>query len=151
MKRDHNAIKAELATLTADGLIKPSEVIEFAKNPETALHGCFEWDDTEAAHQYRLQQARQILRVYVEVVPAASAEPVRAFVSLTSDRTKEGGGYRVITDVMSDESLRRQMLNDAFRQFRAMQAKYKHLQQLAKVWDAVDEAEASATDVANAA
>lgn len=151
MKRDHNAIKAELATLTADGLIKPSEVIEFAKNPETALHGCFEWDDTEAAHQYRLQQARQILRVYVEVVPAASSEPVRAFVSLTSDRTKEGGGYRVITDVMSDETLRRQMLNDAFRQFRAMQAKYKHLQQLAKVWDAVDEAEASATEVANAA
>jgi len=143
MKRDHNAVKAELERLKADGVIKPADVVRFARNEDTALHACFTWDDGEAAQQYRLLEARNILRVYV-TTEASDTSSVRAFVSLTTDRTKEGGGYRSIADVMSDDALRGQMLADAFVQFKTMQRRYKSLQQLSKVWEAVDAAEQDA-------
>ena len=140
MKSDHDAVKAELERLKAGGVIKPADVVSFARNEDTALHACFTWDDGEAAQQYRLLEARNILRVYV-TTEASDTSSVRAFVSLTTDRTKEGGGYRSIADVMSDDTLRERMLADAFAQFKTMQQRYKSLQQLSKVWEAVDAAE----------
>lgn len=147
MKRDHEAIRAELERLKSGGVIKPVDVVEAARDVESPLHDCFTWDDGEAAHQFRLLEARNMLRVYV-VTEANAPTNVRAFVSLTSDRAKEGGGYRAIADVLSDDAMRNQLLRDAFVQFRNMQKRYQHLKQLSKVWDAVDEAEA---EISNAA
>lgn len=31
------------------GTIRPEDVVEFAKDPSTALHECFEWNDRKAA------------------------------------------------------------------------------------------------------
>ena len=150
MKRDHDAIRAELERLKSGGVVRPVDVVEAARDEESPLHDWFQWDDDEAAHQYRLLQARNLLRVYVNVEPSPDAEPVRAFVSLTSDRVKEGGGYRALAEVLSDDAMRQQLLQDAFVQFRNMQKKYQHLTQLSRVWDAVAEAEADAT-IADAA
>jgi len=147
MKRDHDAIRAELERLKSGGVIRPVDVVEAARDEESPLHSCFTWDDGEAAHQFRLLEARNMLRVYV-VTEASAPANVRAFVSLTTDRAKEGGGYRAIADVMSDDAMRDQLLRDAFVQFRNMQKRYQHLKQLSKVWDAIDEAEA---EISNAA
>ena len=143
MKRDHVSIKAELARLTEDGVIKPVDVVEAARDKKSALHECFTWDDGEAAHQYRLVEARNLLRVYV-VQEESVTENVRAFVSLTTDRAQEGGGYRIMADVMSDDELRAQLLRDALVQLRNVQMRYKHLQQLAGVWREVEAAESAA-------
>lgn len=141
MKRDAAAIKAELDRLNADGVIRPADVVEAARNKRSALHDCFTWEDTEAAHQFRLIEARNLLRVYV-LTEKVQGMNVRAFVSLTSDRVKDGGGYRTIADVMGDAELREQMLADAVVQLRNMQKRYKTVQQLERVWDALDEVEA---------
>lgn len=150
MKRDHDAIRSELDRLKAGGVIRPADVVEAARDESSPLHDLFQWDDSEAAHQYRLLQARKVLQVYV-VVDEAKGENVRAFVSLTTDRTNAGGGYRAMAEVLSDDALREQLLQDAFVQFKNMRMKYKSLQQLAKVWDAIDEAEAESGQIANAA
>lgn len=142
MSRNHEAIRSELERLKTGGVIRPADVVEAAKDDASPLHGLFEWDDNEAAHQYRLLQARNILRVYV-TVEESSATPLRAFVSLTTDRVKDGGGYRAMSDVMDDSAMREQLLKDAFVQFRNMRKRYQHLQQLARVWDAVEAAEAA--------
>ena len=141
MRRDAAAIKAELDRLNADGVIRPADVVEAARNKRSVLHDCFTWEDTEAAHQFRLIEARNLLRVYV-LTDKVKGMNVRAFVSLTSDRVKDGGGYRTIADVMSDAELREQMLADAIVQLRNMQKRYKAVQQLDRVWDALDEVEA---------
>ena len=150
MKRDHEAIRAELERLKSDGIIRPMDVVSAARKKTSPLHDWFQWDDGEAAHQYRLIQARNLLRVYVKVDEVEN-EPVQAFVSLTTDRVKEGGGYRAMAEVMSDDALREQLLHDAFVQLGNMRKKYQHLQQLAKVWQAVEEAEAEAGPIADAA
>ena len=126
------------------------DVVSAARKKTSPLHDWFQWDDGEAAHQYRLIQARNLLRVYVKVEDVEN-EPVQAFVSLTTDRVKEGGGYRAMAEVMSDDALREQLLRDAFVQLGNMRKKYQHLQQLAKVWQAVEEAEAEAGPIADAA
>lgn len=142
MKRDHDAIRLEIERLERDGKIRPVDVVEAAKDEGSPLHECFTWDDSEAGHQYRLLQARNLLRVYVVRPDVSDAPAVRAFVSLTTDRTQKDGGYRSIAKVMSDDDLYRQMLHDAVVQLRNVQRKYKAIKELSSVWSAVDEVEA---------
>ena len=40
--------------------------IKDAKNINSPIHDCFEWDDTKAGHQWRLQQARIYLAATVQ-------------------------------------------------------------------------------------
>ena len=40
--------------------ITPEDILNQAKDINSELHKCFEWDDTIAANKYRLQQARQV-------------------------------------------------------------------------------------------
>lgn len=51
------------------GILQAEDVLEEAKNPASPLHPMFEWDNAAAAHQYRLDQARALIReVRVEMV-----------------------------------------------------------------------------------
>lgn len=140
MSRDADKVREELASLEREGVILPADVVAFAENPATALHQCFTWDDTEAAKQWRLQQARQIIRCYVVIEDKAPTEPVRAFVSLRTDRST-GGGYRKLTDVLSDEQLHNQLMKDALTDLKAAQRRYKQLTELSHVFHEVDKAE----------
>lgn len=156
------AIQEELETIRSknNGKLDPEAVVSFAKNPKTALHNRFEWDNTEAAHQWRLQQARQIIRVSVYVVETTQ-QTVRAYVSLMPDRANakreepdgeadekprdEGYGYRHIADVMSDEDLRQQLLAQALADMRVFRQKYATLKELVPVFDEMHRVEARAS------
>jgi hypothetical protein len=135
----HDAVRTELKKLTKRGVLKAEDVVEHARNPKTALHRHFEWDDTEAARQYRLDQARRLIRVFVVVEPARGESAVRAFVSLSTDRRKDGGGYRPIADVVADKDLYRQLLDDAIRELQGMQSKYQRIRELDPVFKAAQE------------
>ena len=135
------------------GTATPYQVVEYAKNPDTALHSKFTWDDSEAARAYRLWQARQVLRVYVQYeiperkttqvkLKVAEAKPVaaktiRGTVSLPSDR-KAGNGYRWIEDVLEHPDRRAEMLTMAKRELELFRRKYKELSELADVHAAID-------------
>jgi hypothetical protein len=124
------------------GLLKVEDVHEFARNNvESALHAKLPWDDSVAAHQWRLHLIRQIIRVNVIVLPNRS-EPVRAYVSLTPDRRKAGGGYSSLVEVLSDEDRRRQMLDDALAELNAIRRKYAIVEELSGVFAAIDAAKA---------
>ena len=53
---------ALIALYQRDGSLTASGVVAEARDEASPLHPCFEWDDTEAAHQYRLDQARVLMR-----------------------------------------------------------------------------------------
>jgi hypothetical protein len=121
-----------------NGLLRPENIIQEAESEESPLHGCFCWDDTRAAREYRLWQARELIRVVVEVIPQSKVEQ-RVFVSLSTDRKEAGGGYRVLSHVMTDVDQRRQLLADALNELETIQAKYANLKELAKVFSAVQQ------------
>lgn len=123
------------------GVLIPEKVVEFAADPNSALHSQFEWDDTEAAREYRLHQARNLIRVVVTMLPNTTKE-TRAYVSLISDRSnKSGGGYRTMVDVLSDEDRRRELLSMALADMRRWREKYGELKELAAIFDAIDDLE----------
>jgi hypothetical protein len=100
-----------------DGLIQPPAVVEAARDPQSPLHQFFEWDDTEAAAQYRLEQARKLItRVRIRVqVPETLMWNVRV---VQSDGT-ERRGYVDTVRVRSDPNLYEQIIDDAKRAIRA--------------------------------
>lgn len=118
------------------GLLLPQTVVEAARPVRSPLHARFEWDDTEAAEKYRIWQARQLIRVCVELIPGVST-PTEVFVSLSEDRL-DGRGYRVVTDVLRDEDMRAQMLEDALSELEIFRLKYRRLKELVAVFDAID-------------
>lgn len=118
-----------------NGVLHPNDIVEYAKDPGTALHGQFEWSDSKAAELYRLNQARNVIRCYVKIVDEKVNEPVRAFVSLSSDRNK---GYQKIERVMKNPATRNQLLIDAIADMVRFKKKYNTLKELAGVFKAAD-------------
>lgn len=94
-----------------NGMLLIDDVLEEAKDESSILHKHFEWDDSEAADQYRRQQARALIqKCRIQLV---ETEPVsiRAFVSLPTDRGA-GGGYRLTSEVVSDAGMKEELLHD---------------------------------------
>lgn len=58
-KADANKCANELKQL--GNSITPEQIVDFAKNPDSELHKCFEWNDTIAAQKYRIHQARTVM------------------------------------------------------------------------------------------
>lgn len=120
----------ELETIkkSRGGILRAEDVIKFARNKKSALHTRFIWDDTKAAHQFRLCQARDIIRVAV-IIEVNTSQPFRAYVSLSDERGKEGG-YRAIAQVMDDKFLRQRLLDDCYNDLVLFRNKYAALEKI---------------------
>lgn len=117
------------------GVLQPEAVVEKARNPKSALHDAFCWDDTEAARRYRIEQARQLIRVTVEYTPATE-KPVKSFVAVRSERY-EAGGYRHMPTLLRTEVGRKTVLDTALWELAAFEAKYAAVQELCEVFEAI--------------
>lgn len=116
------------------GVLAPEDVVDKARNPKSALHSAFCWDDTEAARLYRIEQARRLIRVTVEYIPA-SETPVKAFVAVRTERYEEGG-YRHMPTLMRTDTGRKSVLETALWELEAFEKKYAGLKELAEVFEA---------------
>ncbi len=119
---DPQVLGEALAEITesAKGRLKPQDVVLAARPATSPLHRHFEWDDTVAADQYRLDQARSIIRI-VRVVEPGNHEPSRAYVSI-SDRA--GTAYRPIGDVKNSVDLQARLLKQLDAELDAIQRRY---------------------------
>lgn len=136
-----SAISNELKRLAEShgGELRPQVVVDAARSADSPLHHSFEWNDSEAAENWRLQQARMLIRAVVTFEHVGKkAVPCRVFVSLTPDREENGAGYRLSTSVMSDATHREQLLADALAEMQRFREKYRRLAELAKVFEAMD-------------
>jgi hypothetical protein len=128
----------ELGRITQQhgGVLRAEDVVEAARPRSSPLHSKFEWNDSKAAHEHRLWQARQLISVCVQVIPGANKE-FSVYCSLSSDRSKRGGGYRTTVAVMSNAEMREQLLEDALHELNLFQRKYTSLRELAGVFTAI--------------
>ena len=125
------AIADELAKIyKANGSLNPETVVTWAKeNPASALHARFDWDDSSAAHQHRLYQARSVI-TEVTVVHS-DGKKRQVYVSLMSDRGS--AGYQPLVEVMSDETRRHEYLNQVLAEYVKLGEKYGDLKEFSKV------------------
>jgi hypothetical protein len=130
----------DIAKKNEQGLLMPEEVVESARRTSSPLHSYFDWNDTLAAKEWRLHQARRLINVCVEYLgPEDGGQETRVFVSLREDRAE--GGYRPLAKVLKNPSLREILLQDALDEMNYFKSKFKDLKELAGVFEAMAAAE----------
>jgi len=94
-----------------NGVLMIDDVLQAAQDEDNILHRHFEWDDTEAAKQFRREQARSLIQRCKITVLDSTPTHVRAFISLPSDR-ESGGGYRMTANVLGNEDMKEEFMHD---------------------------------------
>lgn len=122
------------------GEITPEDVLADAKHDNSPLHSFFEWDDSAAAHQHRLQQARGLIRSIVvryvrEDKPMVKA---RAYVHINQGETSH---YREVSHAMSVKVTRDAVLKQALQELIGWQKRYHDLHEFADLFEAVEQIE----------
>ena len=119
-----------------NGRLTADDVLKEAKSKGSPLHGAFEWSDTKAAQQFRLQQALYLVRsIEITVVQSKKASNVRAFVNVRRDKDRS---YTSIGHAMSDAELRQQVVAQAWEELQAWRRRYEALQEFGKLFGVID-------------
>lgn len=122
--------------------VKPSDVVEFARDENTALHNLFTWDDSVAAERYREHEAGCIIRNIVIVEKEKTNDDkdnvvvVRAIMS-TNERTRK---YTTVQNVVTNKDSYARLLAAALAELTAFKKKYETLSgDLEVIFDAIDQ------------
>lgn len=115
------------------GLCSASHLLSEASDAESVLHGCFEWDDGVAAHEYRLTQARHLLR---SIVVLEEGEPAPVYYVHVEVEDREG--YVPAREALRAIETREQVISKALGELRAWLDRYSYLANLAGVRRSVD-------------
>ncbi len=116
-----------------------SNLIKEARKKRSPLHSIFEWDDTEAAREYRLMQARMLIRsLQVEVINSKQEpEQVVAFVK----DINQHGGYVPVFE--ADPESISSAESDCYKQMVSFKRKWKSLELARTVCDAINDIDRS--------
>lgn len=114
LRKTSELILEEIEVIRSVGALTPERIVDFASNPNTALHTQFTWDDGAAAEQWRLAEARKIIQVHVRMLPTGDGSEVmqRAYVSMRKTNPAPGprNEYLVTANVLDDADLRQQFI-----------------------------------------
>ena len=134
-KKDAQIVGAQLEALEEKhGEVVPSVLLDAAKRKRHPLHRFFEWDDSVAAHEHRLHQARMLINSVNVVIEGGDKPPVhtQALVKIES-----AGGYRSVGKVLSDKDAREELIQQCWRALQSAKSRYSHLTEFDAVWNTV--------------
>ena len=125
LKADAQKVGAELETLNEDQQgLTPAAILDKARDPDTELHKCFEWDDTEAAEQYRLVQARFLVRNLV--ITKEDRDEVRIELQIRayeSVKVENHNRYVPTIQALNDPDTRREIIHTLMNDISELQRK----------------------------
>ena len=132
-KADAQKVADEIRSIGEE--VSPVQIVAKARNKDTELHKCFEWDDTKAAEKYRLYQARQVVcsLVFKEVEEKEDTTPRRIF-----HRTENTGGYKPLELIVKNQTEYEKLLEQARAELRTFKVKYHSLSELEEILALID-------------
>lgn len=133
VKGIYKADAQKVADEIGNDKITPQEMVERARNEQSELHKCFEWNDTVAAEKYRLQQARVVLSMLVFKTKTEEEQKVRIF-SLTTEKYV----YQPTKQFLVQADEYQQLLKRALAELQAFKEKYSSLAELEDVFNVID-------------
>jgi len=96
------------------GAVTPERLLAAAESQTSPLHRYFEWNDSVAARQYRLEQARAMPMAskMVAVLAAEAREPLAAFpeVRRLLPSAKGQGKFKMRKEVLTEVDSRRETI-----------------------------------------
>ena len=141
-KIDATVAIEELERIRLDNgsVARPQQVVNIARAEDSPLHDQFEWDDSVAGEQFRLEQARSMMRSILVVVEGDGEEllePYYVHVEVIDAESHKLRGYVPLRVAMADPDMRGQVLNNALRELDIFRRKYGHLIELKLVMEAI--------------
>lgn len=147
-RKPKNAPSADIAHAVIEeirhrrGAVTPQLLVIDAKKKKSPLHGCFEWDDSKAAEQHRVTQARNILSyICVEVEqdePDEKPQQVRAFIAPSSVGKDSKTSYVPVDEVRNDAEMQSAYLHQLQNELNSIKNKIKSFKEFAAVVRAID-------------
>ena len=124
-----------IAALEVDGRLTPDAVIEEAANANSPLHELFEWDDGLAAHKYRVEQARKVIRD-VKVTFTVDSQKITAVAYVRDPDAGKHQGYVSVAKVKSNVDEAREIV---FNEFSTARSHLKRAENIASVLGVKDD------------
>lgn len=131
-----------------DDAITAELVVNAAKPARSDLHDAFEWDDRVAGHQFRLVQARELIRACYTVV-TDSVEPERSLKLRAWAHV--GGAYRPIDKVLANDGWKHEMMDKLAVELSETRRRYDAIGALQPLYKPVDRKIAEAEEAAKRA
>lgn len=135
----------ERLRLEAGGVLAAQDVVACARNSASPLHKFFQWDDRKAAVAHRIEQARELVRAVVVIVPDGDG-PVPAFEPTTVVGV-DGPAFKRApirqAFMPKPQAPRFARLHAALRELEAIRRRFADLEELGIVLDGIDELLAS--------
>ena len=129
---DADLVGHELEIIEKDnGTLKAEDVVKYARNENSELHKIFEWDDTAAAEQYRLHQARKVL-FSISIVTNEDeeiTESVRAYVNVVDSEENERK-FKNIARVLENDEEYEQLKKKAYKDLQSCKERYENIIEL---------------------
>ena len=148
LKSDPTAVGKELEKIRKKGDLTAEAVVDAARDESSPMHDDFEWDDSKAAHEYRLVTARTLIRS-IEVIIENGGQSKQQYVHVQIDQpTSEEkrsrvGKYETMAVVVSRVDYYQQALEElegklsaaarAVRDLKEAAGKSKHRAKLAVI------------------
>ena len=131
----------ELREQKEDEALTPTDVYEAAQDPDSPLHEEFEWDVEKAAKAHWRDRAGNLLRhlAVVRVWTEEASDGVPAFLSVNV--TSGSRGYVSAEQVYASADYHEQVVEQALKMFKGLQARFGKLGELSDIWKAIEKAE----------
>ena len=105
----------------------------------------FDWDDTEAAYKFRVEQATKLLRAFRKVMYGKNkTREIRAFhpiIVMENEALIPACG--LVMEIFSNDDYRCQVIRKAWDELTKWQLKYKEYKELEEVFIAIENTEKS--------
>jgi hypothetical protein len=116
------------------GELTPALVVDEARPKSHPLHSRFEWNNTVAGERWRQAQAQELIRsvkvVYREPTEKEPGRSVRAFHAV---RRENGNVYEPVDKVVDDPFMKRLVLADMEREWKALRRRYEQFAEFAEM------------------
>ena len=130
-KADAEKVYSELETIETKS---PQNIVDYAEeHPDSELHKCFTWDDSKAANEWRKQEARQVVRLLV-FADDETKQPTQIRVL-----QKAMDAYEPVKTIVRNNDEYAKLLARARAELKAFRERYKQINELEKVLEAIDE------------
>lgn len=112
-----------------NGELTPQAVLDAARIKTSPLNPHFEWNDSVAAEKYRLDQARNLIRIVRVEDDTAEDGTSPAYISINDG---DGRAYRALDTVKRSVDLQIALLKQARRDLEAWEKRYRDLGDICK-------------------
>ena len=132
----------ELMQINKKQELTAEDVVNDAKEKNVVYHEFFEWDDSIAAHQHRLEQARLLMRSIIKIkIISGKEEPIetRAFHCISiGDNGTSHNAYVPEEIVFNKKEYSEQVIENALDEAESWNNRYKQYKQLRRISNAIE-------------